>query len=122
MTAARPRGPMQSVGRVLRSSAAVLAGLALLAIVPTCPCPEKTAPARSEHACCAPPTGVSASDPGCCGGPARTQTDLLTPGPLPAPAPAAVAVLRADAVVRLAPCAHRSPLTSPSPPPAILRI
>jgi len=112
---------MQGVGRTLRSFAAVLAGLALAAMVPTCPCPE-TAPAAGEHACCTPPTGVSATDHGCCGGPARTPTDLLTPGPVPVPAPAAVAVLRVEPAVRLDLSQCGSVLTSPSPPPAILRI
>ncbi len=111
---------MLSVGRAVRSFAAVLAGLALLAMVPTCPCPERTAPASGGHACCEPPTGMSAAGQGCCD--ARAQTELLTPGPVPAPAPAAVAVLRLEPLVRLDPLPHGSVLTSPSPPPAILRI
>ncbi len=113
---------MRNVGRSLRSFAAVLAGLALLAMVPTCPCPERTAPPSSEHACCVPPTGVSAAGHGCCDGPARAQTGILTPGAAPAPVPAAVAVLRLEPLVRLDPLPHGSVLTSPSPPPAILRI
>ncbi len=113
---------MQDVGRALRGFAAMVAGLALLAMVPTCPCPEKTAPASGEHACCAPPTGVSAADPGCCGGPARAETNLLAPGSVPAPAPAMVATLRVEPAVRIDPSAHRAVPTSPSPPAAILRI
>lgn len=113
---------MQGVGRALRSFAAVLAGLALAATVPTCPCAERAVPAPGEHACCAPPTGVSAAGHGCCGGPARSQTELLTPGPVSAPVPAALAVLRVEPVVRLDSPPHGSVLSSPSPPPAILRI
>jgi len=113
---------MQGMGRARRTFAAVVAGLALVAMVPTCPCLERTAPATGEHACCAPPTGVSAADHGCCGGQGRTQSDLLTPGSLPAPAPAGVAVVRAEPVVRLDAHPHGSILSPPTPPPAILRI
>ena len=122
LTGAGGHGPMLCVGRALRSFATVAAGLALLAMVPTCPCPERTAPASHGHACCAPPTGVSATDHGCCDGHDRAHSDLLIPGPLPAAAPAAVAVVRAEPIVRLEAAPHGSVLSSPSPPPSILRI
>jgi hypothetical protein len=110
------------VGLGLRSFAAILAGLALVAMVPTCPCSGKAVAAGGEHACCAPPTGVRAADHGCCDSHGRTESDLLTAGSLPAPAPAGVAVVRAEPVVRLGAHPHASVLSSPSPPPAILRI
>jgi len=113
---------MLTVGRGLRSFAAVLAGLALAAMVPTCPCPARAAPAGREHACCAPPTGVSATGHGCCDGQDPTPSELLTPAPVSAPAPAGVAVVRAEPAARLDAAPPGSVLSSPSPPPAILRI
>ena len=55
--------------RTIRALAAVLAGLALVAALPApCGCaPERSASKHAdEHACCAPPAGVSAADRGCC--------------------------------------------------------
>ena len=60
---------MKGMGRTLRTLAAVLAGLALVAALPApCGCaPERSASRHAdEHACCAPPAGVSAADTGCC--------------------------------------------------------
>jgi hypothetical protein len=124
LTAARRRGPILDVGRALRSFAAALAGLALVASLPApCACLGKEAAApRSEHACCAPPPGVSGNDHGCCDGRDRAGSDLLTHGPLPPPGPSGVAVVRAEPAVRLAATLLGSALTSPSPPPAVLRI
>jgi hypothetical protein len=115
---------MQGMGRALRSLAAATAGLALVARLPApCPCPEKeAAPGPAEHACCAPPAGVSAVAHGCCDGHGRPESDLLRRGPLPAPAPAGLAVVRAVPLLRLDASPQGSVLTSPSPPPAVLRI
>jgi len=113
---------MNDVGRALRSFAAVLAGLALVAMLPTCPCPERPVSAPAEHACCAPPVGVSATGHGCCDGQGRTQSDLLMPGHPAPPVPAGVAVARLEPTVRLAAVPHGCVLSSPSSPPAILRI
>ncbi len=114
---------MLAVARARQSLAAVVAGIALGAMLPTCPCPDRAAPAPGAHACCAPSTGVSAADRGCCDGRGgRGQSDLLTPGPFAAPAPAEVAVVRAEPVVRLDAAPPGSVLSTPSPPPAVLRI
>lgn len=114
---------MQGMRRALRSVAAVAAGLALAAMVPTCPCPGTAVPAAGGHACCAPPFGVSATDPGCCGGHDVSPSALLAAGPLPAAAPAGLAVVVRAASLQLpAPSPHRRVPASPSPPPAVLRI
>jgi hypothetical protein len=111
------------MGRVLRSCAAVLAGLALVAMLPVpCPCPDPAAAAPTEHACCAPPAGISASDHGCCDAHGHAAADLLTTAPVPAAPPPGVAVARLEAVVRLVAAPHGFTVPSPSPPPAILRI
>lgn len=113
---------MNDVGRALRSFAVVLAGLALVATVPTCPCPERAVPTTAGHACCAPPLGVSATGLGCCDGQGRTRSDLLVSAPLAPPAPAGVTVVWLEPTVRLDAVPHGSLPSSPSPPPAILRI
>ena len=69
LTAARRRASMKGMRRTLRTLAAVLAGLALVAALPApCGCaPERSASKHAdEHACCAPPAGVSAADRTCC--------------------------------------------------------
>jgi hypothetical protein len=66
---------------------------------------------------------VSAADHGCCGGHDASPSALVAPGPLPAPATAGLAILdRVALLVQLTAPAYRSVPTSPSPPPAILRI
>ena len=123
LTVRRGRGPMERMGRAPRSLAAVLAGLALVAMLPVpCPCPEGASAPPSEHACCAPPLGVSASDHGCCDDLDHAEADLLTPGPVPAPAPSAVAEVRVEPVARLAAVPGGSVVPSVSPPPPVLRI
>ncbi len=113
---------MVGMGHVLRSSAAVLAGLALLAMLPApCPCPEEAAAPRGAHACCAPPVGVSADDHGCCDDPGTAEADLQAPGPVPMPSLSEVAVARVE-LARFA-TALRGPVSlAPSPPPLVLRI
>jgi hypothetical protein len=114
---------METMGRVLRSLAAVLAGLALVAMLPVpCPCPEEASAPSSEHACCAPPTGVSASDHGCCDTRDRAEADLLTPGPASPPSPTEVAVVRVEPVARLEAVPRGSVVPSVTPPPTVLRI
>jgi hypothetical protein len=113
---------MVSMRPVLRRFAAVLATLALVAMLPApCPCPEEAAAPARGHRCCAPPTGVSSIDLGCCDEHA-TEADLLTPGPAPMPSPSEVAVARTETVARLEAVPHRSLVVAPSPPPAILRL
>jgi hypothetical protein len=108
---------------MVRSSAAALAGLALVAMLPApCLCPEETAAPRSGHECCAPPVGVSANDHGCCDSHGAAEADLQAPGPVPMPSPGEVAVASVEPVTR-PDKAPRDPLTlSPSPPPHVLRI
>jgi len=115
---------MKGMGRTLRTLAAVLAGLALVAALPApCGC----APARSaskhagEHACCAPPVGVSAADRACCDeGPAVADA---APSPVgPATAPVLVAALRVEAPSALLVPARPAATPAFSPPPTVLRI
>jgi hypothetical protein len=113
---------MGAMGRPLRSLAAVVAGLALLAMRPApCPCPgDASAPARG-HECCAPPTGVSASDHACCAG--RTvEADVATPTPVAAPLPLLLGPVRPEPVACLEPGPRPYRVLAPSPPPSILRL
>jgi hypothetical protein len=115
---------MKGMGRTIRSLAAVLAGLAVVAALPTpCGCaPERSASRHGdEHACCVPPAGVSAADQTCCDeSPAVADA---APSPVgPAAVPVLVAALRVEP-----PSAHlvrARPAVSPafSPPPTVLRI
>jgi hypothetical protein len=113
---------MLTMGPDPRSLAAVLAIGALVAMLPApCPCPEEsTAPARG-HECCAPPAGVSASAHGCCDAHAVTS-DVLTAGPVPLPTLSEGAVVRVEPVAGLQATPRRSVVSSPSPPPPVLRI
>ena len=114
---------MEAMGPGLRSLAAVLAGLALVAALPApCPCPEAATAPSSEHACCAPPAGVSASDHACCDGYGSIQADVVTPGPVAAALPAVLAAVRVEPVSRLDAAPHGSVVSFPSPPPTVLRI
>jgi hypothetical protein len=114
---------MVTMGRELRSLAAVLAIVALVAMLPApCPCPEEsTAPPRG-HECCAPPAGLSASEHGCCVEHEGAEADLLTPGPVAMPLLGEVAVVRTEPVARLEGTPRGSALPWPSPPPPVLRI
>jgi hypothetical protein len=109
--------------RGVRTLAAVVAGLALVAVLPApCGCaPQRSSPAGG-HGCCAPPTGVSASTRGCCDetpelAPAIvSSTGVATHAPVALAAPPAA--LPADPAERPRP----SIVPAASPPPAILRI
>ena len=112
------------MGRTIRTLAAVLAGLALVAALPApCGCaPERsTSPHADEHACCVPPAGVSAADRGCC-----DESPVIAdaaPSPVgPAMAPVLVAVLRAEAPSALLAPARLAVSPAFSPPPTVLRV
>ena len=125
LTVGRGHAHMFWMGRVLRSLAAVVATVALVAMLPVpCGCaPERRAPAQAAgHECCAPPAGVSSNDHGCCDGHHDGEANLLTPGSVPVPSLSDVAVVRVEQVARLDTASHGSILLSPSPPPAVLRI
>jgi hypothetical protein len=111
--------------RSLRTPAAVLAGLALVAALPEpCACaPERTAskPAR-EHACCAPPAGVIAADEGCCDESPEIAEALPSPAASADAAPPALATLPVAAPSALRASARPTIPPAPSPPPAVLRI
>jgi hypothetical protein len=112
--------------RAIRTLAAVLAGLALVAALPTpCACaPERSASGHAdEHACCTPPAGVSAVDRGCCDeSPAAVVADAA-PSPVGAAmAPDPVAIARVeDPSAPLVP-ARLGVSPAFSPPPTVLRI
>jgi hypothetical protein len=115
---------MQGMGGTIRALAAVLAGLALVVALPApCGCaPERSASEHAdEHACCAPPVGVSAADRGCC-----DESPVVAdvgPSPAgPATAPVLVAALRVEAPSALLVPARPAVTPAFSPPPAILRI
>jgi hypothetical protein len=115
---------MEGMGRTIRTLAAVLAGLALVAALPApCGCvPERSASKHAdEHACCAPPVGVSAADRGCC-----DESPVIAdaaPSPVgPATAPVLVAALRVEAPSALLALARPAVTPAFSPPPTVLRI
>jgi hypothetical protein len=110
------------MGRVLRRLAALAAVVALVATLPApCPCPEEGAAPPKGHECCAPPTGVSADDHGCCDTPAEAADILVPPaGPAPTLVEATVHRLETAARVEASPCLPA--VLAPSPPPAILRL
>ena len=115
---------MEGMGRTIRTFAAVLAGLALVAALPApCGCvPERSASKHAdEHACCVPPVGVSAADRGCC-----DESPVIAdaaPSPVgPATAPVLVAALRVEAPSALLVLARPAVTAAFSPPPAVLRI
>lgn len=111
------------MGRVLRSLAAVVAAVALVAMLPApCPCPEEAAAPARGHECCAPPAGVRSNDHGCCDEHHDGEADLLTPGSVPVPSLSEVAVVRVEPVARLDTASRGSTVLFPSPPPAVLRI
>ncbi len=115
---------MISMTRALRTLAAVLAGLALVAALPApCGCAPERTPAghAGEHACCAPPTGVSAAARGCCDEAPDLAPATASSPSVATPAPVAVAVLCAAPPGPAEP-SRPSIVPAPSPPPAVLRI
>jgi hypothetical protein len=116
---------MEAMRRTLRTLAAVLAGLALVAALPApCGCMTESATSRhtGEHECCAPPAGVSAAARGCCDEtPEITDAVPLPAGPAAAPS-LAVAVLGVEAPPALRTLARSSVVPATSPPPTVLRI
>ncbi len=115
---------MRTMGRTLRTLAAVLAGLALVAALPVpCDClPARAASRADGHECCAPPVGVSAADEGCCDeAPALAEALPSPPAPADA-APWALATLPAAAPSALRGFARRAVPLAPSPRPTVLRI
>lgn len=113
------------MGRTLRTLAAVLAGLALVAVLPApCGCaPERTASSQANgHECCAPPTGVSAAAGGCCDeAPDIAEAVPSLPGPA-AVAPVATVLLGAEASSAHRVLARLSVFSAFSPPLTVLRI
>ena len=116
---------MEAVGRTLRTLAAVLAGLALVAVLPVpCDClPERAAPGGDGHECCAPPVGVSAADDeGCCDEAPALAEALPSPAAPADAAPLALATLPVTARSVLRAFARPAVPLAPSPPPTVLRI
>ncbi len=117
---------MRAMRRSLRTIAAVLTGLALVAALPApCGCAPESASSRhaDEHACCAPPTGVRAVDHGCCAEAPATATAVSAPVVPDAVAPSRTVLLAAATPVRQppAPASRRDPgPLSPSHRPARL--
>ena len=125
MTLARRHASMVPMTCVLRTLAAVLAGLALVAALPApCGCAPERTPAghAGEHACCAPPTGVSAAARGCCDEAPDLAPAIASSPSVAGPAPIAVAALRAALPARPAEHSRPSIVPATSPPPAVLRI
>ena len=115
---------MFGMSRSLRMAAAVLAGLALVAVLPApCACPPETDASRAaDHSCCAPPVGVSADDHGCC----DEDASVTEAVPSPAVADAVLGPHAAQTVVPVPATARvpaRSAAPAASPPiPLVLRI
>jgi hypothetical protein len=118
------RVPMGVMSRTLRTLAAVLAGLALVAALPApCGCAAERSASRhaDEHACCAPPAGVSAAGRTCCDeSPAIADAAPSPAGP--ATAPVVVASLRVEAPSALLVLARLAVTPAFSPPLTALRI
>ena len=110
--------------RTLRTLAAVLAGLALVAALPApCGCaPERSASKHAdEHACCAPPLGVRAADAGCCDEtPDLAQALPCSAAPAAAPLTEVAQPVVVPSVLRA--LAQPGVPVAPSPPPTVLRI
>ena len=115
---------MRAMGRTIRTLAAVLAGVALVAALPApCGCaPERSASKHAgEHACCVPPAGMSSADPTCCDeSPAAADAAPSPVGPAAVPVP--VAALRVEAPSALLAIARPAVTSAFSPPPTVLRI
>jgi hypothetical protein len=124
LTRSLRRASMRAMRRSLRTLAAVLAGLALVAALPApCGCaPERLASKHAdEHACCAPPTGVRAVDHGCCD--ETPAAAPAVPSPVgPATVPVMVAAHPVGAPSALLVLARPAVTQAFSPPPTVLRI
>ncbi len=107
---------MQRMDR-LRTLAAVLAGLALVAVLPApCACPpERDASRAADHSCCAPPVGVSADDHGCCDEDASVTEAVPSPSGADAAVPS-LAAMQTAAVPATARAFGRPAVPAPSPP------
>jgi hypothetical protein len=91
LTAIRRRASMEPMGRMLRTLAALAAGLAVVVALPApCSCSPGAEPEHAQHSCCAPPTGVRASDHACCGAQSAV-VDRASAPPAPDSPPLAVA-------------------------------
>jgi hypothetical protein len=116
---------MDSMSRTQRTAAALIAGAALVAALPApCGCaPTRIASGHAQgHDCCAPPTGVSAADQGCCDkAPSSAETVASTVGP-DAVAPVATLLRAVPAPPAHRVLAHPSAPPAPSPPPTVLRV
>ena len=111
--------------RTLRTLAAVLAGLALVAALPApCGCAPAGTTSRhaSEHDCCAPPTGVSAAPRGCCDDAPAAAAAVSSPAGAAAVAPVATLPPGAEASSALPRPARLSAFSALSPPLTVLRI
>lgn len=125
LTPSPRRASMLVMGRTLRTLAAVLAGLALVAALPApCECaPERSASKHSdEHACCAPPLGVRAADHSCCDETPDLAQALPSSATPADAAPLALATLPVAASLALPAFARTHVPLAPSPPPTVLRI
>ena len=110
---------------MLRTLAAVLAGVALVAALPApcgCATERSASPHADEHACCAPPAGVSAADDGCCEEAPDLAEALLSPAASADAAARAVATLPVALSSVLQALGRPAIPLAPSPPPTILRI
>ena len=113
---------MVEMGRV-RMLAAVLAGLALVAALPApCGCAPQAPGHPDAHACCVPPTGVSAADRGCCDETPATAEAVPAPAGADAVAVVAPARLGTLAPSRCAVLSRPAGFAVASPPPTVLRI
>jgi len=124
LTPEERRAFMKTMRCTLRTLAAVLAGLALVAALPApCGCaPQSTAPGHAdEHACCAPPAGVSAADRSCCDESPAVADAAPSPAS-PATVPVTVATLRVEAPSPLLVLARVAVTPAFSPPLTVLRI
>jgi hypothetical protein len=109
------------MSRGVRTLAAALAALALVAALPACGCAAERTRHATGHECCAPPVGVSSAGRGCC-----DEAPAIAAVPQPAgpdaAAPSVVAVLGVEIPPALGALARPSDLPAPSPPPTVLRI
>jgi hypothetical protein len=110
--------------RPLRLLAAVVAGLALVAVLPApCACAPERSASANEHACCTPPPGLSAIDRSCCDDSPAVAVAYATPSPAgPVAAPVQVAALHVEAPSALLVLPRPAVGPAISPPPTILRI
>ncbi len=109
-----------------RRRTAVSALLVSLALVATLPAPCGCLPepvAAAEHACCAPPVGVRAVDPGCCAAADVAPDAVTAPSVAPATAPAfAVVAWMTPPAVPVLERGPESPAAAVSPPLTVRRL